>query len=65
MLPDDIAAELAADARAEAGAAFSALIADYLHRTGAPDAPRAVPLEAAALAALFDEPLPRRGRPLA
>lgn len=64
MLPDDIAAVLDADARAEAGAAFATLIADYLHRTAIPSAPRAVPLDPAALAELFAEPLPRRGRPL-
>lgn len=65
MLLDDIFAALDADARAEAGAAFTGLAADYLERTNDADARRAVPLPPLAVAALFDEPLPRRGRPLA
>ena len=63
-LADDVLAELEADRLGAAGALFVDVVADHLAR--ATDRTHAVTtgLSQAALAARFDSPLPRRGRPL-
>jgi L-2,4-diaminobutyrate decarboxylase len=64
MPTDHILAAVEADALPSSGAELTALAAEYLARTRDSGARRAVPLPADELAALFDEPLPRNGRPL-
>ncbi len=59
-----MAAELEADASAETGAAFAALIARYLADTGRGTGPVSTSLDPDVIAARFDEPLPARGQPL-
>jgi glutamate/tyrosine decarboxylase-like PLP-dependent enzyme len=58
-------ADLEADAGAEAGALFAALVVDYFAGTRVGAGPVSTPRDHEALAARFDEVLPRSGRPLA
>ena len=51
--------------RPDAAALFTALAADYLAETRSGDGPVSTSLSAAELAARFDEPMPREGKPLA
>ena len=61
----DILDALDADASAEAGALFQALVAGHLAAARAGDGPVSTPLAPGAIAPRFDEPLPEQGRPLA
>ena len=63
MPTQDIFADLEADALAARGSEVAALAADYLARTRDASSRRSIPLAPAELAALFDEPLPRAGKP--
>ncbi|HEX7240373.1 MAG TPA: pyridoxal-dependent decarboxylase, partial [Longimicrobiaceae bacterium] len=62
---DPILAELEGDTALEAGAAFLELAAGYFADTRSGDGPVSTGLAPAGIAARFDEPLPREGRPLA
>ena len=61
----DVLAAILDDARAEAAAPFTALAAAYFADAGAGHGPVSSGRAPAELAARFDEPLPRGGRPLA
>lgn len=58
-------AELEEDAGAEAAHAVAALVCEYLAETRTGDGPVSTPLDAASLAARFEEGMPVEGRPLA
>ncbi len=60
----DLLAELESDALAPAAEEVLAIAVDYLAETRGGEGPVSTPLSADELAQLFDEPLPRRGRPL-
>ncbi len=67
-MPDalpDVFHELEADALPAAAETLVSIAADYLAETRSGDGPVSTPLTPRELAHLFDEPLPRRGRPLA
>ena len=57
--------EIESDMSRDAGAGFTALVADYLAATRTGDGPVSTRRPAAELAARFDEPAPAEGRPLA
>ena len=61
---DRVLAAVERDASREAGERFLALAADYLAATRDGAGPVSTPLPAGAIAARFDEPLPREGAPL-
>ena len=61
---DDILAIFESDASRAAGEQFLDLTARYLEQTRAEVVPVSTPNDAATLALRFNEPLPRRGRPL-
>ena len=58
-------ADLEEDAGAEAAHAVAALVCEYLAETRTGDGPVSTPLDAASLAARFEEGMPVEGRPLA
>lgn len=60
-----ILSELESDALAPAAEELVAVAVDYLSATREGEGPVSTPLTPRELARLFDEPLPRRGRPLA
>ena len=64
-MADDILAEFESDAARAAGERFLDLTARYLEQTRAEVVPVSTPHDAPTLALRFNEPLPRRGRPLA
>jgi L-2,4-diaminobutyrate decarboxylase len=64
-MTQNILAAFEADALPDAAALFTALATDYLAETRTGDGPVSTGRSAAELAARFDEPLPRGGRPLA
>ena len=61
----DVLRELEADALPPAAEALVSIATDYLAETRSGDGPVSTPLTPRELADLFEEPLPRRGRPLA
>jgi L-2,4-diaminobutyrate decarboxylase len=65
VLPPDLAAELARDYEADAGRAVVELVADYLHDARSREVRPPLPPRMADLDALFDEPPPADGHPLA
>src|SRR3954469_3659744 len=65
MTNDDLLGELESDMTVEAAALFTALAAEYLADTRSGDGPVNTSRTFAELAARFDEPMPRRGAPLA
>jgi L-2,4-diaminobutyrate decarboxylase len=62
---NSLLAELESDMSLDVGAQFAALTARYLADTRTGDGPVSTPRSPAELAARFDEPLPRDGRPMA
>src|SRR6476646_11324371 len=62
---DEILKEFESDASRAAGERFLELTTRYLEQTRAEVVPVSTPNDAAALALRFNEPLPRRGKPLA
>jgi L-2,4-diaminobutyrate decarboxylase len=64
-MTDDLLAELERDMAPAAAALFTDVATRYFAETRAGEGPVSTPHAPAALAARFDEPLPRRGRPLA
>lgn len=65
MSDDDILSAFESDATREAGALFLDLTTRYLEQTRAEVVPVSTPHDASTLAIRFNEPLPRRGKPLA
>ena len=65
MTSESILDELERDTAREAGAGFLDLVADYFADTRTGEGPVSTSLTPAEIAARFDEPLPREGRPLA
>jgi len=65
MTNDELLGELEADMSAEAAALFTALAADYMNDTRSGTGPVNTSRSPVELAALFDEPMPRVGAPLA
>ncbi|HEX2094290.1 MAG TPA: pyridoxal-dependent decarboxylase [Longimicrobiaceae bacterium] len=63
-MPDNILSELERDTAPEAGAGFVDLVAGYFAETRQGKGPVSTPLSPEQIAARFDEPLPRTGRPL-
>ncbi|HEX2781163.1 MAG TPA: pyridoxal-dependent decarboxylase [Gemmatimonadaceae bacterium] len=64
-MPDDILSRIEQDATRDAGELFLDLTARYLEQTRAEAVPVSTSLDASTLAIRFNEPLPRRGKPLA
>jgi len=63
-MSDDVLTELERDTAPEAGAGFLDLVAGYFTETRAGEGPVSTTLTPEEIAARFDEPLPREGRPL-
>jgi L-2,4-diaminobutyrate decarboxylase len=63
-MPDNILSELERDTAPEAGAGFLELVAGYFAEAGRGEGRVFPSLSPAEIAARFDEPLPREGRPL-
>ncbi|HEY2065775.1 MAG TPA: aminotransferase class I/II-fold pyridoxal phosphate-dependent enzyme [Gemmatimonadaceae bacterium] len=64
MNEDALLAELEADMELDVATQFASLAAEYLSTTRTGDGPVSTPRSTSELAARFDEPLPRDGRPL-
>jgi L-2,4-diaminobutyrate decarboxylase len=65
MTLSDILRDLEADALPDAASRFHAVATGYFERSRDPAEPRPVPRPAPELERLFDEPIPRSGKPLA